>query len=731
MSLTLDGAPVGAYLYLAGTDDNRPGGDPNVRVAITNGSGTTRVINVVPVVYATPTVPAQYVSRVEITRYLSRGKNTLAISGYDLETPDAAFVFAVFDGGADASLKYILVRDGADIGWYPELPPLGPDSEAVSFRFAPAVTGRQGSVLLAITDGDSGRGDEVLGFTGTGFPSDQLTDTDADGRLDIVNRRVALTAVDTPPRGNDPANAGGTLEARRGAFSLEEDCLGEPVATGGCAIGPNFGLVSGRYPIPPGHRHAEFQIQSEDPEDGDSFMLFFALAVVPYNETVDPLPDIQVVKNVTPTVMPEPGGPADFEVIVTIPVWSEESVWVTSLVDDVFGNLTGRGTCLLPRSLPRGGSYRCTFTAPVSGTVERRHRDVVTVSGVGMISRAPVSASDDAIVNFTRDMPGRIIVQKVTVPEGAPALQFGFTASYNAAGFQLANGQSNDSGDLVAGTYSVAETMPLPANWTLESAVCDDQSPVGAISLQAGETVTCVFTNRYTPTPGIRIDKTASPLEVYPGDPVTYTYTVTNTGSVVLVDITVTDDRIAGQIAAVPRLEPGESFTVTRTVVAPACGQAGTTSTPCSQLPTSLFGPVPEPHLVTCYLRNIATVEAYEPALRIMATDSDDACIKILPFSAVGNRVWEDLGNLGIRDAGEPGIRGVRISLLKDGVVIARTVTDDLGRYSFENLRAGTYVVDPDDVPGYRLTTGNDPLPVTLHVGEYFTLANFGFQLLP
>lgn len=43
------------------------------------------------------------------------------------------------------------------------------------------------------------------------------------------------------------------------------------------------------------------------------------------------------------------------------------------------------------------------------------------------------------------------------------------------------------------GVYAVAETVP--AGWQLDSAVCDDGSPVGAIDLATGETVTCTFTN--------------------------------------------------------------------------------------------------------------------------------------------------------------------------------------------------------------------------------------------
>jgi uncharacterized repeat protein (TIGR01451 family) len=46
----------------------------------------------------------------------------------------------------------------------------------------------------------------------------------------------------------------------------------------------------------------------------------------------------------------------------------------------------------------------------------------------------------------------------------------------------------------------------------------------------------------FIPTPGIALVKTAEPLEVYVGDRITYTYTVTNTGNVPLGNITLIDD---------------------------------------------------------------------------------------------------------------------------------------------------------------------------------------------
>jgi hypothetical protein len=54
---------------------------------------------------------------------------------------------------------------------------------------------------------------------------------------------------------------------------------------------------------------------------------------------------------------------------------------------------------------------------------------------------------------------------------------------------------SREFGGLATGTYDVAESDP-PPGWTLISATCDDGNQPNAISLDSGETVTCIFTNR-------------------------------------------------------------------------------------------------------------------------------------------------------------------------------------------------------------------------------------------
>lgn len=94
--------------------------------------------------------------------------------------------------------------------------------------------------------------------------------------------------------------------------------------------------------------------------------------------------------------------------------------------------------------------------------------------------------------------PGRIIVEKL-VTDGSDTQQaFDFAASYDADGFSLSHGQMNDSGDLGPGVYSIAESVP--EGWSLTSAGCSDQSPIGAVDLEAGETVTCTFTNDENPS---------------------------------------------------------------------------------------------------------------------------------------------------------------------------------------------------------------------------------------
>jgi uncharacterized surface anchored protein len=152
----------------------------------------------------------------------------------------------------------------------------------------------------------------------------------------------------------------------------------------------------------------------------------------------------------------------------------------------------------------------------------------------------------------------RIIVEKVTVPSPDPTnTSFPFVASYDADGFSLLNGESNDSGEINPGTYSVAET-PVPANWELTSATCSDGSDPAAIDLGPAETVTCTFTNTLQ-TGAILIHKDRKHAADGPGDHPHAGVTFTVNGGTVVTD--------ANGNACVDGLTFG-TYTVTETVPA-------------------------------------------------------------------------------------------------------------------------------------------------------------------
>ena len=157
----------------------------------------------------------------------------------------------------------------------------------------------------------------------------------------------------------------------------------------------------------------------------------------------------------------------------------------------------GDGQAIGPKSVAPG-SYTATEAAQDGWDLTQISCDDTNSSG-NLATRTAtfnVAAGEDVTCTFTNTKRGRIIVTKQTVPDGATQ-SFDFSASYAQDGFSLTDGQSNTSDPLVPGTYSVSETVP--AGWNLTSTVCSDESPVNAIVLGPGETVTCTFTNSRKP----------------------------------------------------------------------------------------------------------------------------------------------------------------------------------------------------------------------------------------
>jgi hypothetical protein len=108
-----------------------------------------------------------------------------------------------------------------------------------------------------------------------------------------------------------------------------------------------------------------------------------------------------------------------------------------------------------------------------------------------------LDAGETVTCTFSNARHGHIIVDKVTIPSPDPTNAiFGFSASWDAGDdpdFSLTDADTPYDQELSPGIYSVSEIVP--PGWTLLSAVSSDGSPVDALSLQPGETMTVTFTN--------------------------------------------------------------------------------------------------------------------------------------------------------------------------------------------------------------------------------------------
>lgn len=83
----------------------------------------------------------------------------------------------------------------------------------------------------------------------------------------------------------------------------------------------------------------------------------------------------------------------------------------------------------------------------------------------------------------------------------------------------------------------------------------------------------------------------------------------------------------------------------------------------------------------------------------------EDYQVAVKPLGSIGDKVWLDCNNNGIQDAGEAGVAGVTVHLLKAGQEIETTITDDNGEYLFSNLGVGSYAIQVEKPVGYAFTS--------------------------
>ena len=219
----------------------------------------------------------------------------------------------------------------------------------------------------------------------------------------------------------------------------------------------------------------------------------------------------------------------------------------------------------------------------------------------------------------------------------------------------------------------------------------------------------------YVATVGINIEKRVNgqdanveppPFQhVLPGDSVSYTYFVTNTGNVILNFVSLVDDggpqpsfspsgvlkpntRNIGDADDDGRFDPGESWDFERInfVI-----DANTPPGPFTNIVTVVANPID------------FSGEVIDPNCLPQVTDNDPATIIVDPNpSSIAGFVFEDCNNNGIYEpAIEFAIPGVTVRLFQNDVQVASDTTDASGKYLFENLAPGTYEIRETQPAGF------------------------------
>lgn len=198
-------------------------------------------------------------------------------------------------------------------------------------------------------------------------------------------------------------------------------------------------------------------------------------------------PSLQVVKSSTTTAITHAGQIVDYSFAVTNTgnqVLSGLTV-TDPKCDSTPTYISGDTNADSKLQTTETWTYTCNHTVSA---------DELTAGGnlVNTVTADSVESDPDTDTYSIPITVGKIIIEKQTLPDGSNT-SFEFVPSWSGSHFTLRDGQTNDSGWMAPGTYSVSEIVP--SGWDLTNAVCSDQSPVSAISVSSGETVTCVFSN--------------------------------------------------------------------------------------------------------------------------------------------------------------------------------------------------------------------------------------------
>ncbi|MBP6786366.1 MAG: DUF11 domain-containing protein [Candidatus Promineofilum sp.] len=396
---------------------------------------------------------------------------------------------------------------------------------------------------------------------------------------------VTFTYVVTN-NGTVPVTISSLADDKFGTLAGDADCkVGTALApAASCTFDATFAVPAGAV----GSNHVNtFMAKAVDAQQNEATATDDA--EVTYT---DVLPDISVTKTANPTSVPETGGPVTFTYVVTNN--ATEPATITSLTDDKFGTLAGDADCQVGTVLAANGGS-CTFDALFNvpaGNYPGSHTNVFTAKAEDPDGNESV-ADDPEEVTYTDVLPS-IIVDKVanptSVPETGGNVTFTFTVTNNGTVPVTISSLADDKFGTLAGDgdCKVGTALAPAASCTFDATFA---VPAGAVGSNHVNTFTAKAkdaqqneatdddpaTVTYADVlPSITVTKTANPTSVLQtGGNVTFTYVVTNNGTVPVTISSLADDKFGtlagdGDCQVGTPLAPAASCTFEATFAVPA-----------------------------------------------------------------------------------------------------------------------------------------------------------------
>ena len=339
--------------------------------------------------------------------------------------------------------------------------------------------------------------------------------------------------------------------------SLEDNQFGD-LTTHGCPLGliTTGAVYTCNFDVPvlgdAGVIHSNTVMVTVEDDDGRSVSVADSESIT----IVDVLPTITVSNQPGTATLFEPGGSVLYQ--VQVQNTSPESVVLSSLSSDLFGNLNGQGTCVTGGSVTSGGTYTCAFIGAVSGDAGETITNIVSVQARDNEANV-VSASDPGSVSI-QDVPPTVSitksVNKATIEEPGDTVTF-FVVVGNPSqeNITMTNLVDDFSGDLDGqGTCITAQTLLPGSTYTcsysdyIPGIVGDVITTTVTVTAQDNELNSAnasdfaVVSVSDRPLPTFDLTKTPSLSTIpEPGGPVTFSIDIVNTYSRDFILITLAD----------------------------------------------------------------------------------------------------------------------------------------------------------------------------------------------